>query len=125
MRQVVLAFFGQVLRVPDPVTGLASTGRLVMPQLAVQALYELDAFAERSAERFSSLFIEIPKILQAVFPPTAVVGITVLAAFAGGFEQILVFETAAFDELADENLGESERFYELLSHWLLLVSIPL
>ena len=46
-----------------------------------------------------------------------------MAALAGGLEQILVLKTAAFDELADENLGESERFYELLSHWLLLVSI--
>jgi hypothetical protein len=124
VRQVMLAFFGQVLCVPDPVARFASAGRFVMPQLAMQALDELDAFAERSAERFCALIIKISKILQTVFPTAAFVRVTMVAAFAGCLEQILVFEIAALDELADENLGESERFYEFLSHWLLLVSIP-
>jgi hypothetical protein len=48
----------------------------------------------------------------------------VVAAITRRFKQVLVLEIAAFDELADENLGESERFYELMSHWFLLFSIP-
>jgi hypothetical protein len=48
--QMVLAFFGQTFGVPDPAAGFASTGRLIMAQLAVQALDELDAFAKMSAE---------------------------------------------------------------------------
>lgn len=50
VRQMVLAFFGQVLCVPDPPAGFAGTSRFVMAQLAVQALDKLDAFTKKTAE---------------------------------------------------------------------------
>ena len=46
MRKMVLAFFRQVLRVSYPVTGLAGTRCLIVPQFTVQCLYELDTFTQ-------------------------------------------------------------------------------
>ncbi len=46
VRKVVFEFFRQVFRIPDPAAGLAGARRLVMPQLAVQRLDELHAFAQ-------------------------------------------------------------------------------
>jgi hypothetical protein len=120
---MMLAFFRQVLCVPDPATGFTVTGRFVMAQLAVQALDELDALTKINAERFGAFFLNVPEILQAVLPATALGRIAVITAIAGRFKQVLVFEIAAFDELADEDFGESERFYELMSHLFLLFSI--
>jgi hypothetical protein len=120
---MVLAFFRQVLCIPDPATGFTITGRFVVAQLAVQALDELDAFAKINAKRFGGFFLNVPEILQAVFPATAIGRIAVIAAITGRFKQVLVLEIAAFDELADKDFGESERFYNLMSHLFLLFSI--
>ena len=46
VRQVMLEFFRQVFRIPDPAAGLAGAGRLVVPQLAVQRFDQLDTFAQ-------------------------------------------------------------------------------
>ena len=47
---MVLALFGQVFCISDPVAGFASAGRLIMVQFAVQGLNQLDAFSERGGE---------------------------------------------------------------------------
>jgi hypothetical protein len=46
VRQVMLEFFRQVFRIPNPAAGLAGARGLVVPQFAVQGLDQLDAFAQ-------------------------------------------------------------------------------
>lgn len=55
VRQTMLAFFHQVLCVPDPVAGLAGAGGFVVAQVLVQRFDEPDSFTQRNAQRFVSL----------------------------------------------------------------------
>ena len=46
MRQMMLAFFRDVLGISDPATSFAGAGRFVMPQLTVQRFNKLDPFSQ-------------------------------------------------------------------------------
>lgn len=46
MRETMLRFLRQVLRVPDPVAGFAGAGRFVVSQMLVQRFDQFDAFSQ-------------------------------------------------------------------------------
>jgi hypothetical protein len=61
----------------------------------------------------------MPEILHAGFPATTLTR-AVITPFAGGFKHVLVMVVVVFDELLEQQAGIHERFYELLSHRILL-----
>jgi hypothetical protein len=111
VRQVMLEFFRQVFRIPNPAAGLAGARGLVVPQFAVQGFDQLDAFAQRIGQLFVGLVAAMDEILQA-FVPAAIAGtVTGMAALTGGLVETLVRVVSTFDELPDENSGIRKRFY--------------
>jgi hypothetical protein len=123
MRKMMFAFFRQMFGMPDPAARLAGAGRLVVAQFSVQCFDKLDSFPQRSAQVFGCIVFKIPEVLQTVFPATVLARIAVVTAFASCFEKVLVFEITPFDHLPNQQLGKSERFYELSSHGFLLDSM--
>lgn len=102
MRKMVLAFLRQVLGVPDPDTGLAGTGCLIVSQFAVQCLDQLYPFAQRSAENCCRFFFEISEVLQAFGPFTFPVTVAVIAAFTGCLVEVVVLEVALFNKFLNQ-----------------------
>ena len=113
MRQMMLAFFRQMFRVPDPAACLTGAGRLVVAQFPVQCFDKLDSFPQRSAQVFGSIDFEIPEILQTVYTATVFARITVVTAFDSCLEKDLVLEITPFNHLQNQQLVKGERFYEL------------
>ena len=64
VRKVMFALFREVLGVSDPAAGLASAGRLVVMQFAVQSFNQLDALAQRCTEDLRRFVFEMPEVLQ-------------------------------------------------------------
>ena len=120
---MVLALFGQVLRISDPVAGFASAGRFVVVQFAVQGLDQLDAFPERGGQRIDRHVLELAEVLKASFP-AAILASAVTATFARCCKQALVLVIVLFDQSLDEEPGVSKRFYEFLSHIVLQLVQP-
>jgi hypothetical protein len=119
MREVMFHLLGQMLRISNPVAGFAGASRLIMAQVLVQSLDKLDAFTQRNTQTLVGHILEVPEVLHTCLP-TATVTRAVIAPFAGGFEHILVVVVVVVDQLLEQQAGIHERFYELLSHRILL-----
>ena len=111
VRKMMLEFFHEVLGVPDPATGLAGAGRLVVVELAVQRLDEFDALSQGFSQcrvRFVVPVIEVPEALV----PSAVAGpVADVTTLARRFIKAFVGIVAFIDELLDEKYGIRQGFY--------------
>jgi hypothetical protein len=117
VRQVMLAFFEQVFCVPDPAAGLAGTGGLIVPQVAMQRFDEFYSFTQGNAEGFFGLQTKLLKIFHAVFPTAVARSVAMVTSFTGGFEHVLVGVIPVLNQFFDHLAGIQKRFYELLLHW--------
>jgi hypothetical protein len=103
---MMLRFFEYVHGAPDPATGLAGTGGLVVTQVVVQPFYNLDALAEIRGKLVFRLLAQVLEVLQAGFPTATFRSVTLVAAFTGGLVEALVRVIPGFDELPDKQAGE-------------------
>ena len=98
MRKVVFAFLRQVFGVPDPDTGLAGAGCLIVAQFTVQCLDQLYPFTQRSAENRRWFFFEISEVLQAFGPFAFPVAVAVIAPFTSRLVEVVVLEVTLFNK---------------------------
>jgi hypothetical protein len=96
------AFLGQVFRCPDPVAGLASAGRLIVPQFAVQGFDEFDALTQRLAKGLRRFAIYASEVLEAFCPLTLSLPVTVMASLSGRRIKALVREISLLYEFLDQ-----------------------
>jgi hypothetical protein len=117
VREVMLAFFQQVFRVPDPATGLAGTGGFIVAQVAVQRFDEFDPFTQGNAQGFFSLQTKLLEIFHAVIPTAIARSVAMITSFASRLEHVLVGVVPFLNEFFDHLARIQKRFYELLLHW--------
>jgi hypothetical protein len=117
VRQVMLAFFQQVLCVPDPDAGLAGAGGFVMPQMTMQRFNKSDSFTQGNAQGFFGLKTKLLKIFHAVIPTAIARSVAMMTSFAGRLEHVFVGVVPVLNQFFDHLARIQKRFYELLLHW--------